>query len=56
MGGGDDVHVIGEGDGSQGLRYFTFSDDVGVVGLVDLTEEGVEKLVPFQRCYSTALP
>ena len=41
MGRGDDSHVVGKGNGSEGLRVVTVANDIGVVSHVELTEQRV---------------
>jgi hypothetical protein len=41
VGGGDDCHIVGKGNGSKGLRIVTAANDIGIVGHVKLTEQRV---------------
>jgi hypothetical protein len=43
VGGGNDCHIIGKGNGSKGLRVVTVANDVGVVGHVKLTKQGIKE-------------
>ena len=43
VGGGNDSHIIGKGNDSKGLIVVTVANDVGIVGHVELTEQGVKK-------------
>jgi hypothetical protein len=41
VGGGNDCHIISKGNSSKGLRVVPVANDVGIVGHVKLTEQGV---------------